>query len=92
MMTNTAEAINLPVIMSRLDTGRVNNNSKEPVLNSSENNRIVIAGMINEKVIGRSEKKFLISACPNRKNVEKKNHPVKIRNIDMTIYAIGEIK
>jgi hypothetical protein len=37
-------------------------------------------------------KKFLISACLKRKKVEKKNHPVMIRKIAITIYAIGEIK
>jgi len=53
---------------------------------------MVIAGMIKANVIGRRLKKFLISAWLYKKNVEKKNHPVTTRKMEMTIYAMGEIK
>jgi hypothetical protein len=53
---------------------------------------MVTAGMINEKIRGSRVKKLLISAWPKRKKVEKKNHPVRIRKMEMTIYAMGEIK
>jgi hypothetical protein len=53
---------------------------------------MVTAGIIKEKMIGRREKNPLISACPYRKKVEKKNHPVSIRKMEITIYAIGDIK
>ena len=43
------------------------------------------AGMIKENIKGRSAKKFLMSALSKRKKVEKKNHPVIIRNMAMTI-------
>lgn len=90
--TKAEAAMNFPTTISRGEKGRVINNSYEPVFNSSENNRIVTAGMINEKVIGRREKKPLSSAWLNRKKVEKKNQPVSIRKIEITIYAIGETK
>jgi len=53
---------------------------------------MVIAGIKKEKVIGSREKKSLKSARPYIKKVEKKNQPVTMRNREMTIYAIGEIK
>jgi len=53
---------------------------------------MVMAGMIKEKVMGKREKKSLKSALPKIKKVEKKNHPVTIRNKDITIYAMGEMK
>jgi hypothetical protein len=53
---------------------------------------MVTAGMINESIKGSNEKKLLISVWPKRKKVEKKNQPVSIRKIEMTMYAIGEIK
>ncbi len=46
---------------------------------------MVIAGIINENITGSSEKKLLNSACPNRKKVEKKNQPVNMRKIEITI-------
>jgi hypothetical protein len=46
---------------------------------------MVMAGMINENITGRREKKLLISAWPKRKKVEKKNQPVNIKNIEITI-------
>jgi hypothetical protein len=46
---------------------------------------MVMAGMINEKVMGSIEKKSLRSARPKIKKVEKKNHPVTMRNNDITI-------
>jgi hypothetical protein len=46
---------------------------------------MVMAGMMNENITGRREKKLLISACPKRKKVEKKNHPVNMRKIEITI-------
>jgi hypothetical protein len=51
-----------------------------------------MAGIINEKVKGSRLKKFLRSAWLIKKNVEKKNHPVTTRNMEITIYAMGEIK
>ena len=92
MTTNAAAARNLPIIMFSDETGIVRINSYEPVLNSSEKSLMVTAGMINENITGKREKKFLISACPKRKNVEKKNQPVNMRKIEITIYAIGKIK
>jgi Cu/Ag efflux protein CusF len=53
---------------------------------------MVMAGMINEKMMGSREKKSLMSARPKIKKVEKKNHPVTMRNNDITIYAMGEMK
>ena len=53
---------------------------------------MVMAGIKKEKVMGKKEKKSLKCALPKIKKVEKKNHPVTIRNNDMTIYAMGEIK
>jgi hypothetical protein len=53
---------------------------------------MVIAGIKNEKTMGSKEKKSLKSARPYIKNVEKKNQPVIIKNSDVTIYAIGEMK
>ena len=44
-----------------------------------------MAGIIKEKIMGSSEKKSLKSALPKIKNVEKKNHPVTIKNSDITI-------
>ena len=61
METKATAARNLPITISREDTGIVSNNSYEPVLSSSENNRMVTAGIMNEKVIGRREKKPLSS-------------------------------
>jgi hypothetical protein len=46
---------------------------------------MVKAGMKKEKVMGRREKKSLRSARPKMKKVEKKNHPVTMRNRAMTI-------
>jgi hypothetical protein len=46
---------------------------------------MVIAGIIKEKIMGSREKKSLKSALPKIKNVEKKNHPVTIKNSDITI-------
>jgi hypothetical protein len=68
-----------------METGMVSRSSYEPVFNSSENNRMVTAGIMNEKVTGRSEKKFLSSAWLYRKKVEKKNHPVRTRKMEITI-------
>jgi hypothetical protein len=53
---------------------------------------MVTAGITNENIIGSIEKKFLMSAVSKRKNVEKKNHPVTTRKIEITMYAMGEIK
>jgi hypothetical protein len=92
MVIKAVAARNLPIIIFSEDTGIVKRSSYEPVLNSSEKSRIVMAGMIKENIIGRSEKKLLSSAWSKRKKVEKKNHPVNIRKIEITIYAIGETK
>jgi hypothetical protein len=44
-----------------------------------------MAGITKEKVMGNNEKKFLRLAWLKRKNVEKKNHPVTTRKIEITI-------
>jgi hypothetical protein len=85
-------AKNLPRATWVNDTGIVSRVSWEPTFLSSENRRMVIAGMINEKVMGKREKKSLRSALPKMKKVEKKNHPVTMRNIEITIYAMGDMK
>jgi hypothetical protein len=59
--------------------------SKDPTFSSSENRRMVIAGMMKEKVIGSREKKFRRLAWLKRKKVAKKNQPVTTRKMDMTI-------
>jgi hypothetical protein len=92
MAANATAARNLPRMIFRDETGKVSRSSYDPVLNSSEKSFMVMAGIIKEKIMGSSEKKPLISAWPYRKNVEKKNHPVSIRNMEMTIYAMGDIK
>jgi hypothetical protein len=46
---------------------------------------MVMAGIINEKIMGRREKKSLRSALSKIKKVEKKNQPVIIKNMDITI-------
>jgi hypothetical protein len=46
---------------------------------------MVIAGITNEKIIGRSEKKLRRLAWLYRKNVVKKNHPVTRRKIEITM-------
>jgi hypothetical protein len=46
---------------------------------------MVTAGTTNAKVIGNNEKKFRKLAWLYRKKVEKKNHPVIKRNMEMTI-------
>jgi len=53
---------------------------------------MVMAGIIKEKVMGSREKKSLKSARPKIKNVEKKNQPVTIKNREITIYAMGDMK
>ena len=92
MATKADAARNLPIIIFKVETGIVRRSSYDPVLNSSENSLIVTAGITNDKITGKSENIFLISACPNRKKVEKKNHPVSTRKIVITIYAIGDMK
>ena len=72
--------------------GSVSKISKDPLLSSSENRRIVMAGMVKEKMRGSSEKKLRRSALPAIKKPEKKNHPVVIRNMAITRYAMGERK
>lgn len=89
---NNVAAKNLPRAISLKDTGMVKRVSYEPTLFSSEKSRMVMAGMIKEKMMGKREKKSLRSARPKIKKVEKKNHPVTIRNKDITIYAMGEMK
>ncbi len=89
---NRVAARNLPTAISVKDTGMVTSISYEPTFSSSEKSRMVMAGMINEKIMGSMEKKFLISAVLNRKNVEKKNHPVTTRNSEITMYAMGDMK
>jgi hypothetical protein len=78
-------AKNLPRAISVKETGIVKRVSYEPIFFSSEKSRIVIAGIIKEKIMGSSEKKSLKSALPKIKNVEKKNQPVTIKNNDITI-------
>jgi hypothetical protein len=85
MATKADAARNLPIIIFKVETGIVRRSSYDPVLNSSENSLIVTAGITNDKITGKSENIFLISACPNRKKVEKKNHPVSTRKIVITI-------
>jgi hypothetical protein len=53
---------------------------------------MVMAGIIKEKVMGSREKKSLKSARPKIKNVEKKNQPVTIKNREITIYPMGDMK
>ena len=57
-----------------------------------QKSRIVTAGTMKAKRMGRRVKKGLISAWLNRKKVEKKNHPDKMRKMEITMYAIGERK
>jgi len=57
--TKAKLAKNFPMIMSLKVTGKVSKISYEPILNSSENNLIETAGITNENIKGRSEKKFL---------------------------------
>ena len=82
---NKVAAKNLPSAIWVKDTGRVNNVSYDPTFFSSEKRRMVIAGIINENVMGNRAKKSLRSALPKIKKVEKKNHPVTMRNSEMTI-------
>ena len=83
--TNATPARNFPKITSEKVTGMVRSISYDPTLSSSENNRMVMAGTTNEKIMGRSAKKFLRLAWLKRKKVEKKNHPTTTRNMDITI-------
>jgi hypothetical protein len=53
---------------------------------------MVMAGTMNEKVMGKRSKKFLRSAWLKIKNVEKKNHPVTTRKMEITMYAMGDMK
>ncbi len=75
----------MPRAMSVNETGMVKRVSYEPTFFSSENSRMVTAGMIKENVMGKSEKKSLKSARPKIKKVEKKNHPVTIKYREITI-------
>ena len=54
-------------------------------VNSSAKSRMVTAGITKEKVMGSREKKFLRVAWSNTKKVEKKNHPVTSRKMEMTM-------
>jgi hypothetical protein len=91
-MIKISKAKNFPITISWVWTGKVISNSYDPTLNSSDKVLIVIAGMIKDKVIGKREKKSLRFAWFITKNVEKKNHPVTNRKIDIIIYAIGDKK
>jgi hypothetical protein len=53
---------------------------------------MVMAGIKNENTMGSREKKSRISALLKIKKVEKKNHPVTIKNKAITIYAMGDMK
>jgi hypothetical protein len=46
---------------------------------------MVIAGITREKVMGSREKKLRRLAWLYRKKVEKKNHPVTTKNMEITI-------
>jgi len=92
IMIKISKAKNFPITISWVWTGKVISNSYDPTLNSSDKVLIVIAGMIKDKVIGKREKKSLRFAWFITKNVEKKNHPVTNRKIDIIIYAIGDKK
>ncbi len=87
-----SEAKYLPKIISMSVTGRVLSISKEPLLYSSEKSLMETAGTLKARIIGNKLKKFLISALPDRKKVEKKNHPIIIRKSVIIIYAPGEVK
>ena len=72
--------MNFALTISRGVTGRVKRVSKLPILFSSANNLIVMAGTKKESKTGRIEKNPLNSALFNKKKVEKNNIPEKTKN------------
>jgi hypothetical protein len=85
IMTKATAARNLPTMTSLKVTGSVIRISYEPADISSENRRMVTAGMMKEKMMGSRPKKLRRLAWLYRKKVEKKNQPVMSRNMAMTI-------
>lgn len=82
----------LPKTICHLDMGRVNNISKVPVLNSSESERIVNAGIMNKKIHGENSKNLSRVAYPKSNKLlsfkTNKVKPLTSKNKVMVIYPV----
>ena len=97
IITRIKPAINLEKINLNSEIGFVSNNSKVPVLFSSEKSRIVIAGIKNIKIEGARMKKFVKLDSPISNRLElpgliHKKNPVAIRKKTIAIYPVRELR
>ena len=97
MNSKNTDEKNLAIIICMSESGYVKSNSMVPVLLSSENERIVIAGTRNKKTSGAMLNNPLISANPREMmfsdngNTQRKS-PVSTRNTPITIYPVRELR
>jgi hypothetical protein len=76
---------NLAKTTSTVLTGKVIRTSTVPLLFSSDQEDIVIAGRMNIKIIGKKLKRDLTDACPIIKNDWIKIHPLISKKTETTM-------
>lgn len=86
----------LPVTICQAEMGLVFNISNVPALNSSESERIVMAGTRNIKIHGANSKNLSNEAYPNAKMLlsfkTNRNTPFINKNRIMAIYPVRLLK